>query len=151
MKPVNDPKLIKQSVALAVGQRNAPSSVLLVRRPDDDEEFPGMWGLPAASCRPGEAIQEAAQRIGVQKLGGGVKLGPRLGLGRQDRAGYTLAMSLYAATLDRACPNLAPAQGRGREVTLYAAWRWGDPRELADSARQGSLCSRLLIDSLRSP
>ena len=139
---------IKRSVALAVVQRGAPWRVLQVRRPDDDEELPGMWGLPAGSCRPGETYEVAARRIGPQKLGAGIILGERLASGMQVRARYTLEMFLYSATLDQAAPSLPAGRETGRAITLYAAWRWGDPSELADSALRGSLCCRLLLETL---
>jgi|TARA_Y100000294_G_C8461008_1_gene298605 ADP-ribose pyrophosphatase YjhB (NUDIX family) len=141
---------VKWSVALAVVQSGAPWKVLLVRRPDDDEELPGMWGLPAASCRTGETLEIAARRIGPLKLGAGIILGKQLASGKQVRASYILEMSLFAATLDQAAPSLSAGREKGRAVTLYADWRWGDPRELADSARRGSLCCRLLMEALPS-
>jgi ADP-ribose pyrophosphatase YjhB (NUDIX family) len=139
---------IKRSVALAVVQRGAPRKVLLVRRPDDDEELPGIWGLPAASCRTGESYEVAARRIGPQKLGAEITLGECLATSAQVRAGYTLEMSLYSATLDQVVPSLPAGREAGQADTLYAAWRWGDPSELADSARRGSLCCRLLLETL---
>ncbi len=148
MKRVDVSIPIKRSVALAVAQVGAPGNVLLVRRPDDDEELPGMWGLPAGSCRKGETFEAAARRIGPQKLGAGIILGERLAFGTQVRAQYTLEMSLYSATLAQAVPSLPAGRETGRAITLYAAWRWGDPAELADSARRGSLCCRLLLETL---
>ena len=140
--------LIKRSVALAVAQPGEPRKVLLVCRPEDDEELPGMLGLPAASCRTGETYEAAARRIGPQKLGTGITLGERLATGTQVRAGYTLEMSLYSATLNQAAPSLRSGRGTSQAVTRYVAWRWGDPSELADSARRGSLCCRLLLETL---
>jgi ADP-ribose pyrophosphatase YjhB (NUDIX family) len=138
----------KQSVALAVAKGDDPSKVLLVRRPEGDRELPGAWGLPAASLLQEETPEAAARRIGVQKLGAEVRVGRRLGSARQDRAGYILEMSLYGAVLERGPLVLPTGRGGDPGVTLYTAWRWGDPLELADSAGRGSLCSRLLLDSL---
>ncbi len=145
---MRESKLAKHSVALAVRKAAGSPAVLLVRRPGDDPEFPGMWGLPAASCRPGETPEAAARRIGTQKLGTPVDVGDRLALGRQERPGYTLEMSLYAARLGRPAPRLPGGKGCGG-LTLYTDWRWADPSELADAAEIGSLCSRLLLDSSR--
>jgi ADP-ribose pyrophosphatase YjhB (NUDIX family) len=141
---------IKRSVALAVVQRGAPRRVLLVRRPDDDEELPGMWGLPAASCRAGETLEVTARRIGPLKLGVGIVLGKQLASGKQVRTRYILEMSLFSATLDQAAPSLPAGREKGPVATMYADWRWGDPRELADSARRGSLCCQLLLETLPS-
>ena len=139
---------IKQSVALVVVKEDDPSKVLLVLRLRDDAEFPGLWGLPAASLQAAETLENVARRIGKQKLGVEVKVAYCMAAGRQDRSGYTLEMSLYKATLCGALPALPdPNEGPG-DVSLYMRWKWGHPVELADSARRGSLCSRLLLESL---
>ena len=59
-----------------------------------------MWGLPAASCREGEAILDAAKRIAVQKLGVSVDFGSTLGEGSQEREAYEIKMTLLEAHLD---------------------------------------------------
>jgi 8-oxo-dGTP diphosphatase len=138
--------MTKHSVALAIRNRDEPSKVLLVRRPDTDEEFPGMWGLPAASCRLGETAEDAAQRTANQKLGAKLRLGRKLASGKQERADYTIEMSLYEAWLGSNEPELPSNKGHSTGTTLYTDWRWGHSSELEDSARRGSLCSRLLLD-----
>ena len=80
--PKNIPKI---SVSLAIHRVGDNSRVLVVRRPDDDDEFPGMWGLPAASCRDGETLEEAAHRVGVDKLGVRLTLTRELASGVQER------------------------------------------------------------------
>ncbi len=136
----------KHSVALAIRSEARPGKVLFVRRPDDDAEFPGMWGLPAASCRLGETHEDAALRVGDQKLGARLVLGERLARGRQRRGEYLLLMSLYEARLEEGEPQLQTA-GESEGVTLYTDWRWGNPDELLESAAQGSLCSQLLLEN----
>ncbi len=138
---------IKTAVALAVGRPGQPSQVLLVRRPDDDRELPGVWGLPAASCRPGESPEEAALRIGVEKLGCPVRLGRKLASGSQQRSGYILNMALFQAWLEGPGPALPPPPPGPRSTTLYVDWRWDTPSALEESARRGSLCSQLLLQS----
>ena len=77
-------KPVKRSVALVVRRDSGEDyDVLLVRRPSDDDEFPGMWGLPAATRRDGESELEAARRIAVQKLDMSVEIGATLGTGSQ--------------------------------------------------------------------
>ena len=117
--------------------------MLLVRRSEDDPELPGAWGLPAASCRQDEAPQQAARRIGSQKLGADIELGCLIAEGEQKRPKYTLEMALYAATLKVDEPVL-PLAGE-EKLTLYSQWRWGEPDDLIESANRGSLCSRLLL------
>ena len=131
----------------AYREENGPE-IVLVLRPADDPEFPGIWGLPAASVRPGESPRRAARRIGAGKLGTSLAVGPLLRAGQQLRDGCTLQMSLFRATLSGVSPVL-PAAGEGAGgATLYAGWRWGRPEELRGTALQGSLCSRLLLEHL---
>lgn len=139
------PKTVKKSIALAVTAARQNGRVILVRRPEDDEDFPGMSGLPAASCQPGETLRLTAAPIGVQKLGAAVEVGPVLATGTQQRAGYTLEMTLFEARLVGDAPAL-PSGGAG-EIghTLYTDWRWGEAMELRASADHGSLCSQLLL------
>ena len=58
--------LSKRSVALII--RNG-DRILTVRRPDDDEELPGIWGLPAGSFEGTETLEDVVVRIGRDKLG----------------------------------------------------------------------------------
>ena len=139
---------VKRCVALAVMNRDCPSKILLVQRPEDDQEFPGTWGLPAASLRPEETPERAARRIGTQKLGTKIRLGTMVACGRQQRAQYTLEMSLYEAKVDRSPLSLPTGPGRGPKVTLYTGWRWGVSQDLTGSALRGSLCSQLLLEWL---
>ena len=145
-----DAQKVKRSVALAVFGGNGGSKVILVRRPIDDDDFPGMWGLPAASCRDAETPEQAAQRVGMHKLGVPLALGDVLAQGQQQRPSYLLKMTLFQAQVDGQEPRLPAEQAdhghpEAGGSTLYTGWRWGEPRELQDSAREGSLCSRLLL------
>lgn len=47
--------------------------ILAIRRPDDDHELPGIWGLPAGTCRGQETAEDVIARIGRDRLG--VQLG----------------------------------------------------------------------------
>ncbi len=141
-------KFVKRTVSLAIHRDADDSMVLLVRRPEGDDEFPGMWGLPDASCRHRETLEEAASRIGKEKLGAGVTLGREIASGVQERVEYTIEMRLFEASIS-ARPNLPPRSEDKDSVTLYTDWRWDDPEELAESAKIGSLCSRLLLESRR--
>ncbi len=136
------------SVALAVRKHSGDSFVLLVRRPESDDEFPGMWGLPAASCREGEGVMEAAKRIAVQKLGTSVELGRTLGTGSQERESYVLKMNLLEAHLENSVDDITLPSGSDHvasSVTMYTDFRWGLASELNDSVAGGSLCSQLLL------
>ena len=136
-------KPLKRSVSLVI---EGPAGVLLVRRPDDDDSLPGLWGLPAASLREGESEQEALARAGREKLGVHVEPLRAIGEEQAERAGYRIAMRDWAARIVAGEPEV-PQAGEG---TQYVAWRWGDPAELAPAARAGSVCARVLLRALGS-
>jgi 8-oxo-dGTP diphosphatase len=138
--------VIRQAVALVIRRPGGDRRVLLVQRPDDDADLPGVWGLPAASLRPGEGWQDAALRAGREKLGVALVLGPVLNRGSRERPGYTLDMRLVAATLD---PGVTPDPVRAPVPpgdTRYQACRWDDTDQVRAAARLGSLCSMLLLE-----
>ena len=111
----------------------SPDGVLLVRRPDDDESLPGVWGLPAASLLGDESEEDAVRRAGREKLG--VEVLPLQPIGTDG------AMTDWEARIVEGRPSV-PQPGPN---TQYAQLRWGDPRDLVPAARQGSLCSRVLL------
>ena len=110
-----------------------PDGVLLVRRPDDDESLPGVWGLPAASLAGRESERDAVRRAGREKLG--VEVRPLEPLGQE------LTMTGWRVEIVAGRPSV-PQQGPN---TQYTELRWGEPAELVPAARQGSLCSRVLL------
>jgi 8-oxo-dGTP diphosphatase len=125
---------VKRSISLVI--RGDDGSVLLVRRPDDDESFPGAWGLPAVSLAPGESEEQAIARAGRTKLGVEVEA-PRL----VGEDGGMRDFEVRIASGDPSVPQ--PFEG-----TQYRELRWGDPRELAPAAARGSRCSRVLLRAL---
>jgi ADP-ribose pyrophosphatase YjhB (NUDIX family) len=136
-------KPLKRSVSLVI---EGPAGVLLVRRPDDDDSLPGLWGLPAATLREGESEQAALLRTGRDKLG--VEIEPLRPLGEEDaeREGDRIAMRDWSARIVAGEP-VVPQPGAG---TQYVELRWGEPTELAPAARAGSVCARVLLRSLGS-
>ena len=111
----------------------APEGLLLVRRPDDDESLPGVWGLPAVSLGPGESEEDAVRRAGREKLG--VEVRPVEPVGRE------LGMTDWRVEIVTGRPSV-PQHGPN---TQYAELRWGGLAELVPAAREGSLCSRALL------
>lgn len=112
-------------------------------RPPDDEDLPDVWGLPAASLRPGEDWADAVRRAGREKLGVELEVSDQLRRGTLERVAYILEMRLFAARVvagEPAVPQSNPA------VTQYAAWKWAAPSELEPAAARGSLCSRLFLE-----
>ena len=148
----------KDSIALAVWNGAEPGRLLLVRRPEDDAELPGLWGLPAATRRKGETAAATVRRIGRQKLGVRLEPGPLLAEGQQERPAYLLRMQLRAAQIFGGQPDTAAANSdaaamdaaESAAVTCYTAWRWGRPAELRYAAAQGSLCCQLLLNWQRN-
>ncbi|GAB5603273.1 NUDIX domain-containing protein [Thermus sp. FJN-A] len=128
----------KRSVALAAW---AKGGLVLVRRPQEDPEFGGAWGLPAVSLAEGEALEAAALRVAREKLGAEVALRFPVAFGREERAAYTLELWVYEAHL--LSPVLLPEPKPGK--TFYTAFRFGSPEDLREAARRGSLCSRLYL------
>ena len=115
--------------------------LLIVRRPDDDESLPGMWGLPAVSLEPEESDRDAVVRAGRVKLG--VELSPLHPIGEDEaeRTDYVLVMRDWRARLARG----EPAVPQPRPGTQYVELRWGTPSELEPAARAGSLCCRVVL------
>jgi 8-oxo-dGTP diphosphatase len=133
---------VKRSISLAITDDARPGAVLIVQRPDDDEDLPGAWGLPAASLGPDESWADAGRRAGREKLGVELHVGDVLQEGSLQRARYRLDMRLYAARVVHGQP-LVPQAVAG--VTQYQAWRWGAAADVEPAAARGSLCSRLYL------
>ena len=134
MTEPDGPKPSKRSIALVV--RNG-ERILTIRRQDDDDELPGIWGLPAGSFRGQETTQDLAGRIGRDKLGVRVVAGRRLTSGKQDRPAYSIEMDLIEAALDG-------------EPT-HPEWKWDSVEVLRDGAGKGSLCCALALETLERP
>lgn len=134
----------KHSVAVAVRHGEEPNRILLVLRPEDDEDLPSTWGLPAASLRAGEGWAEAARRAGREKLGVALRLHGRLGEGSLEREDYALRMRVFEAEILEGEPEV-PQPTKG--VTRYRRWKWGPAEALERAARAGSLCSRIFLRS----
>lgn len=119
--------------------------VLLVRRPEDDEDLPGVWGLPAGSLLERETFPEAVGRAGREKLGVELEVEEVLNDGQTERDDYLLYMKLFRARIVDGEPEVPqPVEG----ITQYSSWEWADPKRLRDAADRGSLCSRLLLEHL---
>jgi isopentenyldiphosphate isomerase len=136
-------KPVKRSVSLALFDEFG--RVLAVQRPEDDEDLPNAWGLPASSLRAGESWDDAIRRTGRDKLGVDLKPIRELNRGTLERASYTLDMRLYEAEVVRGTVTV-PQVVVG--VTQYQNWRWGTAEVLRPAAERGSLCCRLFLDSI---
>jgi ADP-ribose pyrophosphatase YjhB (NUDIX family) len=132
---------VKQSIALVIW---SGEKVLLVRRPEDDESLPGLWGLPAVSLTPGEPAEAGVRRAGRAKLGVGVRPLRALGSIGAERPAGPLRMTDWEAELVDGEPAV-PQPGPG---TQYTDWRWGEAAELMPAAQAGSLCCQVLLREL---
>jgi len=126
------PLPVKHSVAVMIFEGD---QILAIRRPDNDDELPGVWGLPAGTCRGFETTEDVIGRIGRDKLH--AKLAPvrKLASGTQDRPAYRLEMELWEARIE------------GGGEPLYPKWQWASVDLLRPGAVSGSLCCALAIQS----
>lgn len=124
---------LKRSVAVLIRNGHA---FLSTRRSDDDDELPGVWGLPAGSYRDTETLAELITRIGRDKLG--VSLTPirKVAQGRQQRESYILDMEVWEA-------------GMSGEPS-HASWQWATAEILITGKLVGSLCCRLALDVIKN-
>ena len=123
---------VKRSIAVAIFHGD---NVLSVRRPDDDDELPGSWGLPAGTLRAGETTEDLIKRIGREKLGMELKPVRQINCGKQMRAQYLLEMELWEAAME------------GSKYPSHRQWRWASIESLRGSAEAGSLCCELAVKS----
>ncbi len=136
-----------RAIAVVIPSPCDHSLLLAARRPDDDEDLPGVWGLPATTVRPHETDADAASRLGETKLGSPVMLGPLIAEGSQPRPGNELSMRLYSASMTATAPILPIVAGQ-QGVTYYADWQWAPKSALEDGAERGSLCCALALNAL---
>jgi 8-oxo-dGTP diphosphatase len=122
---------VKHSVAVVIFNRK---QILAIRRSDNDDELPGVWGLPAGTKRGPETVEDVIQRIGSEKLG--VHLAPirKLASGSQDRPRYRLEMELWEASMEG-----SPS---------YPHWQWASADLFEPGAASGSLCCQLALGHL---
>ena len=136
-----------QAIAVAIANPQDASLVLIVRRPEDDDDLPGIWGLPATSIKLDESDGDAAHRLGTRKLGAELTLDTVLAEGNQDRTTYQLAMRLYRASLGTPEPQLPEPENHIDDSTYYTEWKWAPRDSLREGARMGSLCCQLALQS----
>src|SRR5437867_224329 len=61
-------KPIKYVVAVVIKPSKNSDEFLIVKRPDDDPDLRGSWGLPAVTLQPGELPEAGALRVCKEKL-----------------------------------------------------------------------------------
>jgi 8-oxo-dGTP diphosphatase len=136
-------KPVKTAVALVV--RGEADQFLAIRRSEDDASLPGVWGLPAVSVQEGESLEEAAQRVGRQKLGVEVRLLNRVGTGRIERASYVLELTDFEVEVASGTPQVPQPD---KSVSQYVDQKFTEDLSLlVPAARGGSVCSRVLLEA----
>jgi hypothetical protein len=135
------------AIAVVITHPLDDSLMLTVQRPDDDEDLPGVWGLPATSILVDESANGAAHRLGTLKMGSDIILGTLLAEGTQERLTHHLAMRLYAASLGATAPELPEPKNRIDDATYYTGWKWAPRESLSAGAEMGSLCCQLALQS----
>ncbi len=137
------PASTKESVAIVV--RNSKGEFLAVKRADDDDSLPCVWGLPAASLRGAETAEQAVIRIGRQKLGIDLEISDLVGEDSEDRGQHCLHLAEYAVHVIRGEPSVPQPD---QSVSQYTALQYTlDPGLLSEAARRGSLCCRIFLRS----
>jgi ADP-ribose pyrophosphatase YjhB (NUDIX family) len=121
---------VKHSVAVVIFSGD---KVLSVRRADDDDELPGVWGLPAGTLRAGETTEEIIKRIGRDKLGVELRPVKQINAGNQMRKQYLLEMELWKAAIE------------GDAKPLHPQWKWAEIESFREGAAAGSLCCELAL------
>ena len=137
-------KPVKHAVSFVIYNKER-THVLSVLRPPDDEHLPGLWGLPAGMVKKGESFEEAVVRAGWEKLGVELKVVTFVGDGNLERENHVLYMKEFEVSMSKGEPA-APQPVSG--VTQYQEWKWARPEELVETARKGSLCSRIYLKSV---
>ncbi len=137
-------KQTKYVVAVVLKNAQNPNEFLIVKRPDDDPDLGGHWGFPAASMKPGELPEEAAERICREKLNCDAKATRFLGIMFQKRNSYDMfLMDVDMLLSAHTQPDVYAAK---TEHTAYADQKWTtDPEDLRASANGGSCCSSIFL------
>jgi ADP-ribose pyrophosphatase YjhB (NUDIX family) len=134
----------KEAVSLVITDNDI--NFLAVKRADDPaDDLAGVWGFPAVTLKTNENHQEAAVRVGRQKLGVDIVLGTKIGDSTHDRTTYTLHLTDYEAKIANGIPT---APQPDPSVSQYAECKFtNDPTILFEAARRGSQCTQIFLES----
>jgi NUDIX domain. len=136
---------MKYSVSVILREKIGDERFLVVKRPYEDKEHPGMWGLPAISFSPPETPESAVIRLGLEKLSCLIVPYSFLGAFYQERPGYKLILFLYEAYLKEGYPDVK----KGKRGTVYIEQLWtNDYKILLPIAKKGSACCQLFLYNL---
>lgn len=138
------PKPVRHAVAIAI--TNEKGELLIIKRPETDQELGGLWGLPALARDPSENQYSVAEQVGPRKLGVTVAIGKKIGEQVMDRGGYILRLADYAGTIVEGTPSVPQPD---ETIVQYTDVKYtSDPTVLCISALKGSVCSRVYLASI---
>ena len=138
-------KEVKYAVFYIIKNPKNSSEILIVKRPEDDNDLPNMWGIPAGSVKENETYEEAIVRAGRNKLGVELKVGKFIDRGNLDRGGYILHGEEYEAEIVSGDIKVPQENGEG---TQYQDWKYGTHDDLIEAASKHSLCCNLYLKSI---
>lgn len=137
-------KQIKYVVAVVLKKHQNSDEFLVVKRPDDDPDLGGHWGFPAATMKPGELPEQAANRICREKLNCEAEATRFLGIMFQKRNSYDIFLMDVDMVL--ADGQQSDVHAATTEHTAYVDQKWStDPEDLRASATGGSCCSSIFL------
>lgn len=137
-------KQVKYTVAVVLKNHTNLDEILVVRRPDNDPDLRGHWGLPAVSLKPGELPEQGALRACQEKLACTAEAVRFLGIMFQKRNSYDIfLMDIEMVLASGQQPDIHAAT---TDNTAYVEQKWSaDPMDLMVSAKNGSCCSSIFL------
>lgn len=131
--------------AISFSYRNNSKKVLLVKRPEEDEDLPNAWGLPAGSLNEGESWKNALRRSGIEKIG--IEIIPKgvIAEGYLERDDYILHMREYEVE----GKGVPVAKQEHSDITQYVDVKFVSDSKAIEylklTASQGSMCCMLFL------
>ena len=132
----------KQSASIVItGDKN---EFLIVKRSMGDS-FSGHWGFPAASVRGDETLEEVALRAARDKLGVEIEITKVIGERTENKGEYNEHQTEFEA---RILSGEISLKERDSSVSKYDEFKYtSNPKELLPAAKDGSICSRIFLES----
>lgn len=134
---------MKYAVFYVIKNPEDENKFVAIKRPKDDEDLPGVWGLPAGSIKEDESFEEACIRLAKNKLGVDVKILKFIGRGNIDRGEYILHGEEFLVEI---VSGEIDVDLEGVKGTKYIDWKWALPEDLREASSKGSLCSSIYLD-----